>query len=364
MTPAPWWLPLQELQNPHGLQNHDLGARQASGKIPHLSGKSNTQSLFPLIGHYFRASGVQLWELAPRKKPRCLGVWENSMPEGSNGKNKRPTPNAELTRLLELALAQRRPLWVESPSERLHSQLEDGSPNWTAIDESISKNRTTDPLVGVANPSSLEGNAFAQPSTNTVRYSLFIALQNSTVSAFVIEVLLNPSLQFVTPEDRERYLRAAYSLAQQGLSVDLASFTLTSDDDTESTSSLAVARAASPVDLSSIKRTLDAQQTKTIRLLERDLSKYEGQRFDSLQTNQTFATELHKLLESAGLRVICPQCGQPSILRCLAVGNATTGAFVFDHYLDRVRTFHGGRATIPRLFLIAKPPRRSTTKSD
>jgi hypothetical protein len=46
------------------------------------------------------------------------------------------------------------------------------------------------------------------------------------------------------------------------------------------------------------------------------------------------------------------------------VGNATAGAFVFDHYLDKVRTFHGGRSTLPRLFLIAKPPRRSVTKND
>jgi predicted RNA-binding Zn-ribbon protein involved in translation (DUF1610 family) len=363
MTQVPWWQPLQELQNSLGLPKQVPGPGEEAGKVPNMLGKSNKQSPFPLIGHYFRASGVRLWEIAPRKKPRCLESWENSKPGVTCEKSKKPSPSAELTRLLELALAQRRPLWVESPSERSTSQTMDDSQTLSAIDKSILANRTIN-RPGFFDRPPLEGKASSQPSANTVRYSLFIALQNITVRAFVIEVLLNPSLQFVTPEDREIYLRAAHSLAQQGLSADPADLALASDDDTESKSSIAITRASLPVDLRSIKRTLDTQRTRTIQLLERDLSKYEGQRFESLQTNQAFTTELHKLLESAGLRVVCPHCGQPSILRCLAVGNTATGAFVFDHYLDTVRTFHGGRATIPRLFLIAKPPRRPMTKND
>jgi hypothetical protein len=39
------------------------------------------------------------------------------------------------------------------------------------------------------------------------------------------------------------------------------------------------------------------------------------------------------------------------------------GVFVFDHYIDRRRTFHGGGSTMPAVRVLAKPARRATAPS-
>jgi hypothetical protein len=94
------------------------------------------------------------------------------------------------------------------------------------------------------------------------------------------------------------------------------------------------------------------------RSIENRLQQFHGWAFASLAENQTFAKMVHQILESHGLRVECPECGHPAILRCLRAGNAKNGAFVFDHYLDSGRTFHGGPTTVPLIRLVGKPARR------
>lgn len=75
--------------------------------------------------------------------------------------------------------------------------------------------------------------------------------------------------------------------------------------------------------------------------------------------NQDLVRQIHAMLERNGLRVRCPECGHPAILRVSPRSGAQHGVFVFDHTIDGRRTFHGGRGTLPILRLVVKPPRAS-----
>jgi hypothetical protein len=99
-------------------------------------------------------------------------------------------------------------------------------------------------------------------------------------------------------------------------------------------------------------------QQQIQRTIEIRLQQFCGWAFASLAENQEFAKQVHLLLDSHSMRVECPECGNPAILRCLRAGNAKHGAFVFDHYLDSGRTFHGGATTVPLIRVVPKPARR------
>ncbi len=96
-------------------------------------------------------------------------------------------------------------------------------------------------------------------------------------------------------------------------------------------------------------------QQQIRRTIESRLQQFHGWAFGSLEENQRFAKMIHQLLDNHGLRVACPECSNPSILRCLRAGNAKHGVFVFDHYLESGRTFHGGPTTVPLLRVVNKP---------
>lgn len=101
---------------------------------------------------------------------------------------------------------------------------------------------------------------------------------------------------------------------------------------------------------------------RTIRTaIERYLQQLSGATFGSLQDNQTFVRSVQQLLDAHGLRVRCPECGHPAILRCSRNASVHTGVFVFDHYLPEGRTFHGGGRTLPTLRTISKPSRRKSS---
>jgi len=113
-------------------------------------------------------------------------------------------------------------------------------------------------------------------------------------------------------------------------------------------------------ELNSLVGQLHSFQVQIQRTLEMKLAQFQGWSFESLADNQEFARIVHQILDSHGLRVVCPECGNPAILRCLRAGNAKHGVFVFDHYLESGRTFHGGPTTFPLLKVVGKPARRST----
>jgi hypothetical protein len=128
---------------------------------------------------------------------------------------------------------------------------------------------------------------------------------------------------------------------------------------------LRVLRSAAPLQpaldrLADTESELNAMQTAIRQTLQQRLAMFAGWNFGSLDRNQAFAARLHELLDRYGLRVVCPQCGAPAILRCQNSGNAKTGVFLFDHYLETGRTFHGGPTTVPAIQLAPKPARRKS----
>jgi hypothetical protein len=110
--------------------------------------------------------------------------------------------------------------------------------------------------------------------------------------------------------------------------------------------------------LSAAQVEMNTIQLSIRETLERNLAVFAGWNFGSLEKNQAFANRIHELIDQYGLRVACLQCGAPAILRCQNSGNSKAGVFLFDHYLERGRTFHGGPTTVPELKLVAKPARR------
>ena len=105
-------------------------------------------------------------------------------------------------------------------------------------------------------------------------------------------------------------------------------------------------------------------QQQIRRTIEARVQQFHGWAFGSLEENQRFAKMIHHLLDNHGLRVQCPECQHPSILRCLRAGNAKHGVFVYDHYLETGRTFHGGPTTVPLLRVVTKPLRRTSISGE
>ncbi len=111
-----------------------------------------------------------------------------------------------------------------------------------------------------------------------------------------------------------------------------------------------------------LSQEIGVLQQQILRTIEARVQQFHGWAFGSLEENQRFAKSIHQLLDNHGLRVECPECHNPSILRCLRAGNAKHGVFVYDHYLESGRTFHGGPTTMPLLRIVPKPERRTETK--
>jgi hypothetical protein len=109
---------------------------------------------------------------------------------------------------------------------------------------------------------------------------------------------------------------------------------------------------------------------RTIRLtIQVQLASLQGCTMGSTVENQELAGAIHRMLDNHGLRICCPECGHPAIMRVSPRPGSKQGVFVFDHTIEGHRTFHGGRGTMPEIKLVAKPVRkptkieRSTTKA-
>jgi hypothetical protein len=163
----------------------------------------------------------------------------------------------------------------------------------------------------------------------------------------LLEIVLPQSSQPLSQSQRQLYLRGIKLVAERvygGLRQRMAMPAATLN------------HAVEQLDLLSTEVKSIQQQIQTC--IETRLKQFHGWSFASLAENQAFAKMVHQLLDSHGLRVVCPECGSPAILRCLRVGNAKHGAFVYDHYLDSGRTFHGGPTTVPLIRVVNKPARR------
>ncbi len=168
----------------------------------------------------------------------------------------------------------------------------------------------------------------------------------------LLEVVLGESRQPLSQAGRQLYLRCIQLVADRvygGLRQRM---------------SMPAANIGQAVEqLNQLTGDVQSMQQQIRRTIEARLQKFHGWSFSSLLENQEFAKQVHQLLDSHGLRVECPECGNPAILRCLRAGNAKHGAFVFDHYLDSGRTFHGGPTTVPLIRVVPKPARRAALGS-
>ncbi|GAB5402445.1 MAG: hypothetical protein Aurels2KO_06760 [Aureliella sp.] len=188
----------------------------------------------------------------------------------------------------------------------------------------------------------------AQSANATGRCILFAPVLHLGEPIALIEIVLDASHSELRREKRHLYLQGAQLIAERIYGGLKRRMTLP-----------AATMSRAHEELSAITDEVNALQQQILLQIERRLQSMKGWAFESLKENQAFAKSVHQLLDSHGLRVICPECGSPAILRCLRAGNAKHGAFAFDHYLDTGRTFHGGSTTVPMLRVVKKPARRA-----
>lgn len=115
--------------------------------------------------------------------------------------------------------------------------------------------------------------------------------------------------------------------------------------------------------LSQLQQQINRLQRTVRQTIEAELVKFSGQSFGALTANQAVVIMIQEMLEAHGLRVRCPECGHPAILRCSGRPGVAHGVFVLDHTIEGRRTFHGGYSLLPEFRLIAKPPRRTAKKA-
>ncbi len=196
----------------------------------------------------------------------------------------------------------------------------------------------------------------AEPSTNsrrnqsdnpTSRILLFGPVMHFGEPIALLEVVLTESAQPISPAGRKLYLRGIQLIAERIYGGLRQRMTLPG---------ATIERATEQFGL--LEQEINAHQLQIRRCIEARLIQFQGWSFGTLEENQRFAKMVHLLLDNYGLRIQCPECGNPAILRCLRAGNAKPGVFVYDHYLYTGRTFLGGPTTVPALRVTNKPVRR------
>jgi predicted RNA-binding Zn-ribbon protein involved in translation (DUF1610 family) len=120
----------------------------------------------------------------------------------------------------------------------------------------------------------------------------------------------------------------------------------------------ALTRAAGQI--AACRQEIELHQAAVRRSIENTVRGLAGLNCGSFEANRAVAKSVQQLLAESGLRVACPDCGQPAILRCQRAGNAKTGVFQFDHVVAGRRTFHGGSTSFPLVTVTPSPPRRRT----
>lgn len=188
----------------------------------------------------------------------------------------------------------------------------------------------------------------AQSENSTGRCILFAPILHLGEPIALLEIVLDASQSGLSQAKRQLYLQGVQLIAERIYGGLKRRMTLP-----------AATMSRAQEELAGITEEVNELQQQILMQIERRLQRMKGWAFSSLAENQAFAKSVHQLLDGHGLRVICPECGSPAILRCLRAGNAKNGAFAFDHYLDTGRTFHGGSTTVPLLRVVKKPARRA-----
>lgn len=190
-----------------------------------------------------------------------------------------------------------------------------------------------------------------RPDNATGHWLLFAPIAHCDEPLALLEIALGspggPPTREPTPTQQKLFIRAAELVAQRvyyGLRQRI------------SLPPPSIAKAVDQIDKLTDEVRLLQQQIQ--QRIEQRLQRFHGWAFNELRDKQAFAKHVQQMLESHGLRVECPECGHAAILRGLRIGNAKHGAFVFDHYLDSGRTFHGGSTSVPLIRVVPKPARR------
>jgi predicted RNA-binding Zn-ribbon protein involved in translation (DUF1610 family) len=110
--------------------------------------------------------------------------------------------------------------------------------------------------------------------------------------------------------------------------------------------------------IATCRQEIELHQVAVRRSIENTVRGLAGLNCGSFEANRAAAKSVQQLLAENGLRVACPDCGEPAILRCQRAGNSKTGVFQFDHMVAGRRTFHGGATSFPLVTVTPAPPRR------
>lgn len=206
------------------------------------------------------------------------------------------------------------------------------------------------PLLAEPQAASNGKGALNNPTSHSL---LFAPVMHLSEPIALVELVLKQSDVPLEPQQKKLFLRGVQLIAERvhgGLRKRMA---------------LPGATIEQAIDqVNSLSEEIGALQQQIRRTIEARVQQFHGWAFGSLEENQRFAKMIHQLLDNHGLRVECPECRNPSILRCLRAGNAKHGVFVYDHYLDTGRTFHGGPTTVPLLRVVNKPVRRNANASE
>ena len=308
---------LQDLPDgqPSVSQVHALG-QLVDGDLPL---QTFLEQLLPQLCELFSAPAAVAWMKAAGANDAVFGVRYRMDPLLATA-----TEQKKHERLVQLAWQQKQPLLAEPGTKGTRAAA---STSTTAAN----KDRAN------------QGDA----NNTTGHRLLFAPILHCGEPIALLEIVLSMHTGTLTSSQRQLYLRSVQLVAERVYGGLRRRMTMPAATLSQATQQL-----------TQLSDEVQQFQQQILRSIEARLAQFHGWTFGSLSENQEFAKMVHQLLDSHGLRVECPECGHPAILRCLRAGNAKHGAFVFDHYLDTGRTFHGGPTTVPLLKVVGKPARR------
>lgn len=105
---------------------------------------------------------------------------------------------------------------------------------------------------------------------------------------------------------------------------------------------------------------LDQHQQKVVAVRLQDyLNNFEYGVLKSLDHKRLFCQQLMQVLDRIGLRVKCPTCKEPAIIRAKSAATSTDGVFLFEHSRGGKKHQHGGKTRLESpLELLTRPTDR------